>query len=80
MRKTRSSPTADDAPANPLKVTMDVVAAYADAMREMTGRYGKPPAPATRARRLASPSAPYKHLAAHRQVPTMTPKCRRSIR
>ncbi|MFG1752106.1 hypothetical protein [Streptosporangium sandarakinum] len=45
-------------------MTMDVVAAYADAMREMTGRYGKPPAPATRARRLASPSAPYKHLAA----------------
>ncbi|MGW4667246.1 tyrosine-type recombinase/integrase [Streptosporangium sandarakinum] len=62
--------SADDAPVNLLAVTMDVVAAYADAMREMTGRYGKPLSAATRARRLASLSALYKHLAARRQVPT----------
>ncbi|MFI6883858.1 hypothetical protein [Streptosporangium canum] len=52
---------ADDAPVNLLAVSMDVVAAYADAMRAMIGRYGKPLAPATRARRLSSLSALYKH-------------------
>lgn len=61
---------ADDAPVNLLAVTMDVVANYADAMREMTGRYGKPLSPGTRARRLSSLSALYKHLAARQIVPT----------
>ncbi|MET8332181.1 tyrosine-type recombinase/integrase [Streptosporangium canum] len=61
--------TADDAPVNLLAVTMDVVAAYADAMREMTGRYGKPLSATTRARRLSSLSALYKHLAARALVP-----------
>lgn len=61
---------ADDAPVNLLAVTMDVVAEYADAMREMTGRYGKPLSPGTRARRLSSLSALYKHLAARQLVPT----------
>ncbi|MFI7042634.1 tyrosine-type recombinase/integrase [Microbispora rosea] len=61
---------ADDAPVNLLAVTMDVVADYANDMREMTGRYGKPLSPATRARRLSSLSALFKHLASRRIVPT----------
>lgn len=61
---------ADDAPVNLLAVTMDVVAAYADAMRETTGRYGKPLASSTRARRLSSLSVMYRHLAARALVPT----------
>ncbi|WP_440072231.1 tyrosine-type recombinase/integrase [Streptosporangium sp. OZ121] len=63
---------ADDAPVNLLAVGMDVVAAYADAMRDMIGRYRKPLSPASRARRLASLSALYKHLAA-RQVVAANP-------
>ncbi|HEU4752144.1 MAG TPA: tyrosine-type recombinase/integrase, partial [Armatimonadota bacterium] len=60
---------ADDAPVNLLAVTMDAVAEYADAMREMAGRYGKPLSPATRARRLSSLSALFSHLASRRVVP-----------
>ncbi|MFF0249973.1 hypothetical protein [Streptosporangium sandarakinum] len=67
--------SADNAPVNLLAVTMDVVAAYADAMREMTGRYGKPLSAATRARRLASLSALYKHLSMVR-ARTCWPPCR----
>ena len=59
---------AADAPVNLLAVTMDVAAAYADAMREMTGRYGKPLSAKTRARRLAALSALYRHLARRRVV------------
>ncbi|MEV7969020.1 tyrosine-type recombinase/integrase [Sphaerisporangium sp. NPDC088356] len=61
---------ADEAPVNVLAVTMDVVANYADAMREMVGRYGKPLSAATTARRLSSLSAMFKHLAARQIVPT----------
>ena len=57
-----------DAPVNLLAVTMDVVAAYADAMREMTGRYGKPLGAKTRARRLSALAALYRHLVRRRII------------
>ncbi|WP_345410263.1 tyrosine-type recombinase/integrase [Nonomuraea salmonea] len=58
----------DDAPINLLAVNLDVASAYADAMRDMAGRYGKPLSAKTRARRLASLSAFYQHLCQRRKL------------
>ncbi len=60
---------ADDAPVNLLAVTRPTIAEYANDMREMTGRYGKPLSNATRARRLSSLSALYGELASSNHVP-----------
>lgn len=56
----------DSTPVNLLAVSYDVAAAYADAMRRMTGRYGKPLSPQTRARRISSLRALYRHLVQRR--------------
>jgi integrase/recombinase XerD len=60
---------ADTAPVNLFAVTLDTAARYADAMREMTGRYGKPLSASTRARRLSALSALYRHLTSRGFVP-----------
>lgn len=62
----------DDVPVNLLAVTYEVAAAYADAMRATVGRYGDPLSAQTRARRVSSLRALYRHLAVRRDV-TMNP-------
>lgn len=60
----------DDAtPVNLLAVTYEHAVAYVDAMREAAGRYGKRMSPQTRARRVSSLKALYKHLKKRKDVP-----------
>lgn len=60
----------DGTPVNLLGVTYDIAAAYVDAMRSTVGRYGKVLSAQTRARRVSSMRALYRHLAVRRDLTT----------